>query len=96
MRSNPGLKLANAVGVNGHTLWLRLCCTGLGVSEFVVSRVKMDTETHQRLHREAELELAPRVVCFRAEYVDNEQSDGETCSRRSLRWDHTRWVRSGA
>jgi hypothetical protein len=23
---NPGLKLANAFGVNGQTLWFRLCC----------------------------------------------------------------------
>jgi hypothetical protein len=27
LRSNPdGLKLANAFGVDGQTLWLRLCC----------------------------------------------------------------------
>jgi hypothetical protein len=25
-RTNPGLKLANAFGVNGQTLWFRLCC----------------------------------------------------------------------
>jgi hypothetical protein len=24
--TNPGLKLANAFGVNGQTLWFRLCC----------------------------------------------------------------------
>jgi hypothetical protein len=29
LRSNPGLKLANAFGVNGQTLWLRLCCAVL-------------------------------------------------------------------
>jgi hypothetical protein len=26
LRTNPGLKLANAFGVNGQTLWFRLCC----------------------------------------------------------------------